>query len=74
MSNTDPAAGPVILPHMSGRQRATSGGALNGRNAEATGRGDAYGISDGLIRFSIGLEALSDIESDILKALDAAGA
>ena len=50
------------------------GGALNGRNAEATGRGDAYGISDGLIRFSIGLEALSDIESDILKALDAAGA
>jgi hypothetical protein len=26
MSNTDPAAGPVILPHMRGRQRATSGG------------------------------------------------
>ena len=30
-----------------------------------------YGISDGLIRFSVGLETLSDIESDVLLALDA---
>jgi hypothetical protein len=75
MSNTDPAARPVILPHMRGRPQATSQGeALNGRSAKATGRGDAYGISDGLIRFSIGLQALSDIESDILQALGTAGA
>ena len=29
------------------------------------------GISDGLIRFSIGLETLSDLKDDILQALDA---
>lgn len=31
----------------------------------------SHGISDGLIRFSIGLETLSDIQDDILQALDA---
>jgi methionine-gamma-lyase len=31
----------------------------------------SHGISDGLIRFSIGLETLSDIESDIHQALNA---
>ena len=42
MSNTDPAAGPVISPHMRGRPRAALGEALNGRNAEAVHpRGDA---------------------------------
>jgi methionine-gamma-lyase len=30
-----------------------------------------HGISDGLIRFSIGLETLSDLKDDILQALDA---
>ena len=30
----------------------------------------AHGINDGLIRFSIGLETLSDIQNDILQALD----
>jgi methionine-gamma-lyase len=30
-----------------------------------------HGITDGLIRFSIGLETLSDIKDDILQALDA---
>jgi methionine-gamma-lyase len=30
-----------------------------------------HGISDGLIRFSIGLETLSDLKGDILQALDA---
>lgn len=32
-----------------------------------------HGIGDGLIRFSIGLENLPDIEADILQALEAAG-
>jgi len=31
----------------------------------------AHGISDGLIRFSIGLETLADIKADIAQALDA---
>ena len=31
----------------------------------------SHGINDGLIRFSIGLETLSDIQNDILQALDA---
>jgi len=31
----------------------------------------SHGISDGLIRFSIGLETLSDLRSDIAQALDA---
>ena len=31
----------------------------------------SHGISDGLIRFSIGLETLSDLKSDIVQALDA---
>jgi methionine-gamma-lyase len=30
-----------------------------------------HGISDGLIRFSIWLETLSDLKDDILQALDA---
>jgi len=30
-----------------------------------------HGISDGLIRFSIGLETLSDLKDDTLQALDA---
>jgi methionine-gamma-lyase len=30
-----------------------------------------HGISDGLIRFSIGLETLSDLKDDIFQALDA---
>jgi methionine-gamma-lyase len=29
-----------------------------------------HGITDGLIRFSIGLETLSDLKDDILQALD----
>jgi methionine-gamma-lyase len=32
---------------------------------------ERYGIADGLIRISVGLETLSDIENDILQALDA---
>jgi methionine-gamma-lyase len=30
-----------------------------------------HGITDGLIRFSIGLETLSDLNDDVLEALDA---
>jgi cystathionine beta-lyase/cystathionine gamma-synthase len=44
---------------------------LNGSDLDHNVKRRSHGINDGLIRFSIGLETLSDIQDDILQALDA---